>query len=215
MFGLLFLNTLTRCVKVPNAPVMYDDLNDVLRELNSRLVRAASDRQSPMHTPAVVTSDIDVRTMVLRATNSSDWTLRFHTDIRAPKVASIEADPRMAVLFYDKGAKVQIRVRGTGRILRDEPVTDLAWEKSDNFARRCYLGEGPGTGSQQPTTGLPPEFRGVEPTDQQLVGARENFAVLVVEMVDLDWFYLAHTGHIRAQFTRGEAREWEGRWVAP
>ncbi len=193
---------------------MFDTLEDVQRDLTQRLVRAAKDRKSPMHVPAVVTSDVDARGMVLREFDSSAWTLRFHTDTRAPKVTAIEADPRMAVLFYDKGAKIQIRVRGEGCILRDAPVTETAWNNGSNFARRCYLGDGPGVVSEDPTSGLPAELEGVEPSDEQLEPAWENFAVLLVELRELDWLYLAHTGHLRAQFARDETG-WSGKWVSP
>ena len=193
---------------------MFDNFDEVLSDLTRRLSTAASDRRSPMHVPAVVTSDVEARGMVLRDFNSDTWTLRFHTDLRAPKVAAIAADPRMAVLFYDKPAKVQIRVRGTGRVEHEGPLVDEAWGESANFARRCYLGEGPGAVSEVPTSGLPGEFEGVEPDDAQLVPARENFAVLLIELTDLDWFYLAHTGHIRAQFKR-DGSDWQGSWVAP
>lgn len=194
---------------------MFDSLDDVLGDLTNRLLGAATDRKSPMHVPAVITSDIDARGMVLRAFDSEGWTLRFHTDTRAPKVAAIEADPRMAVLFYDKGAKIQIRVRGTGMVLRDAPVTQAAWASGTNFARRCYLGDGPGSASAAPTSGLPPQFEGVEPSDEQLEPAWDNFAVLLIRLDALDWLHLAHTGHIRAQFARGEGGAWQGRWVSP
>jgi 3-hydroxyisobutyrate dehydrogenase len=121
----------------------------------------------------------------------------------------------MAVLFYDKGAKIQIRVRGTGAVLADAPVTDAAWADGTNFAKRCYLGDGPGAASNAPTSGLPAEFEGVEPTDAQLEPARQNFAVVVVTLAEMDWFTLAHTGHVRAQFSRNDNGAWEGRWVSP
>ncbi|QIQ86625.1 pyridoxamine 5'-phosphate oxidase family protein [Erythrobacter sp.] len=194
---------------------MYEQLDEVLADLSARLTRAARDRRSPMHTPAVVTGDVDARIMVLRAFDREAFTLRFHTDIRAPKAAALNADPRAAVLFYDKGAKIQIRARGTARVLDDAPVTRQAWADSTNFARRCYLGEGPGTPSNAPTSGLPREFEGVEPTDEQLVAAWPNFAVLMVELTSLDWLYLAHTGHVRAGFERAEDGSWEGRWLSP
>ena len=193
---------------------MFDQLDDVRQDLTNRLIRAAKDRRSPMHTPAVVTSDVDARVMVLREFDCAAWTLRFHTDTRAPKVGPIEADPRMAVLFYDKGAKVQIRVRGRGRILREEEVTQQAWANGSNFARRCYLGDGPGTLADSPTSGLPAELEGVEPSDEQLEPAWDNFSVLLVEVRELDWLYLAHTGHVRAQFAR-DGDDWAGRWVSP
>jgi 3-hydroxyisobutyrate dehydrogenase len=194
---------------------MFDDLADIRTDLVNRLIRAARDRKSAMHTPAVVTSDVDARTMVLREFDSTAWTLRFHTDARAHKVAPVEADPRMAVLFYDKGAKIQIRARGRGAILRDAPLADKAWDTGSNFARRCYMGDGPGAPSAAPTSGLPPEFEGIEPTDAQLEPARANFAVLLVTLEQLDWLYLAHPGHRRARFGRDAAGEWRGGWIAP
>ncbi|MEM1196303.1 MAG: pyridoxamine 5'-phosphate oxidase family protein [Pseudomonadota bacterium] len=194
---------------------MFDQLDDVRADLSNRLIRAARDRKSPMHTPAVVTSDIDARTMVLREFDSQAYTLRFHTDTRAPKVAPIEADPRVGVLFYDKGAKIQIRARGTARLARDEPIADTAWSNGTNFARRCYMGDGPGASSPVPTSGLPPELEGVEPSDDQLAAARPNFAVLLITLSALDWLYLAHTGHVRACFGREPDGQWQGRWVAP
>jgi 3-hydroxyisobutyrate dehydrogenase len=205
---------LTRGGERPKAEAMFETLDEIRADCATRLIRAARDRKSPMHTPVIVTADVDARVMVLRAFDSASHTLRLHTDTRAPKAAAIAADPRVAAVFYDKGAKIQIRVRGRGRIEARGPVADAAWAASTNFARRCYLGDGPGAGSDEPTSGLPPEFEGVEPDDTQLLPARQNFAVLLIEIDRLDWLYLAHTGHIRAQFTRaGEG--WEGRWVAP
>ncbi len=195
---------------------MFETLEDTLADCRNRLIRAPRDRKSPMHTPVVVTGDVDARVMVLRAFDAQSWRLRFHTDARAPKAQVIAADPRVALLLYDKGAKIQIRARGLGEVLTTGAEVDAAWAASTNFARRCYLGEGPGAASDTPTSGLPPEFEGVEPDDAQLIPARENFALLMIRLTALDWLYLAHTGHVRAQFTRdGAGDEWQGRWIAP
>ena len=197
---------------------MFDTFDAVLADLTQRLTHAAKNRRSPMHTPVVATSDVDARVMVLREFDADAWTLRFHTDARAPKVTTIATDPRMVVLLYDAPSKIQIRVRGIGEVLTDDPVTDSAWASSANFARRCYLGEGPGCISDTPSSGLPPEFEGVEPTAEEVEPGRPNFAVLRITLQELDWFYLAHTGHVRAQFTRSAEEGdigWQGRWVTP
>ena len=91
---------------------MFDSLDDICTDCANRLIRAAHDRKNPMHTPVIVTADVDARVMVLRAFDAARWILRLHTDTRAPKARAIAADPRMAVLLYDKGAKIQIRLRG-------------------------------------------------------------------------------------------------------
>jgi hypothetical protein len=205
---------LTRTGERPKAGAMFEQLEEIRADCANRLIRAAHDRKSPMHTPVIVTADVDARVMVLRAFDASAWRLRLHTDARAPKAQAIAADPRMAAVFYDKGAKIQLRVRGTGRIETQGPAADAAWAASTNFARRCYLGDGPGAASPEATSGLPPAFEGVEPDDAQLLPARENFAVLLIDIDALDWLYLAHTGHRRAQFVR-TGDEWSARWVAP
>ena len=185
-------------------------LEDIRLDIATRLGRAAKDRKSPMHTPVVATADADVRVMVLRAYDRATETLRFHTDTRAPKSTVIGEGAPVGVLFYDKGAKIQIRCRGEGRIERSGPIADAAWAASTNFARRCYLGDGPGAASEAATSGLPPELEGVQPSEEQILPARENFAVLLVQVTHFDWLYLAQTGHMRAQFDGETAR-----WVAP
>lgn len=160
-----------------------------------------------MHTPVVATADADARIMVLRGYDPEARIVRFHTDWRAPKAAMIGHGAPVGVLFYDKQDKVQIRCHGQGRIDRTGPIADAAWASSTRYARRCYLGDAPGARSDVPTSGLPMEFEGVEPTEQELILARANFAVLLVELVSLDWFSLAHTGHRRARFV-GEQGEW-------
>lgn len=195
---------------------MFTTLDDVRVDCLNRLIRAPRDRKSPMHAPVIVTSDVDARVMVLRAFDMATWTLRLHTDARSPKAQVVGADPRVAVLFYDKGAKIQIRARGKARIFSDGAQVDSAWAASTNFARRCYLGAGPGTASSVPTSGLPPEFEGVEPDDAQLVPARENFALLMITITAIDWLYLAHTGHVRAQLIRtDDGADWQVQWVTP
>jgi hypothetical protein len=164
------------------------------------------------------TADGDLRVLVLRAFHGENWQFRFHTDSRSPKVGMIEAQPSIGLLFYDKDVKVQIRVRGTATVHRDDALADAAWAESTNFARRCYLAvDGPGSASPRPTSGLPPHIEGEQPSDDDLRPARSNFAIIMVRALRLDWLYLANSGHRRAVFERGETdgTDWQGRWVIP
>ena len=189
---------------------MQDDLDAIRINFEERLARAASDRWSPMHTPVVATSDADVRVMVLRDFDRATATLRFHTDVRAPKVTAIGGGASVGALFYDKAEKVQLRVRGEGRVESDGPRADAAWAQSDNFARRCYLGTGPGAPSEGPTSGLPDWAEGIQPTEKQLAPVRDNFAVLLVQVEEIDWYWLSNDGHRRA-LVRREG----GHWLTP
>lgn len=190
---------------------MINNLHNVRTDISERLADAASNRRSPMHTPVVTTADADARVMVLREYDASRRRLRFHTDARSPKCAVIADNPQMGVLFYDREAKVQMRCRGTGRVETSGPDADAAWEASTNFARRCYLAENaPGATSAEQTSGLPEWAEGIQPEDEQVIPARVNFAVLLVEVTRIDWLYLSNDGHRRAVF-EGD----KGRWVVP
>ena len=193
-----------------------ETLDNIYDDIGARLNEGATNRRSALHTPIVATPDADVRVMVLRAFDHANWCLRFHTDARSPKCDVIgsrdEGGAPIGVLFYDREAKLQLRCRGRGWIERDTPLADAAWAASDNYARRCYLGEGPGAASGAPTSGLPREFEGTRPTDAEVAPARGHFAILVVELEQADWFSLAHDGHKRAIFQLASG---EGRWVSP
>ena len=189
---------------------MIDTLSAARSDCLERLERAASDRKSPMHIPVVTTADADARMMVLRAFERATWTLRFHTDARAPKIDIIKNDPRVGVLCYDPEDKVQLRMRGTARIEHRSALADAAWDDSDRYARRCYLGAAPGTEVAEPSSGLPDWAEGIKPTEEQLAPVRDHFAVLLVEVAEVDWYALSHDGHRRALL-----RPSSGHWLTP
>lgn len=181
--------------------LMTDALNAILIEVRHHIGYGAAHRRSPMHTPIVGTADGDLRIMVLREFDRATNTLRFHTDVRSPKVAAILRDPAIAVLFYDPDAKVQIRVRGRGRTEQSGAIADAAWEHGTPFARRCYLAEAaPGRPCNRPLSGLPAWAEGMVPTEAQVAPGRENFAVMLVQVESFDWLFLDNAGHRRARF---------------
>jgi pyridoxamine 5'-phosphate oxidase len=196
---------------------MFETLAAVLADAAAHLTRATRDRKSPMHVPVVGTGDGDLRMMVLRACDPEIGLLRFHTDARSAKAATIAANGLASVLAFDPEAKIQLRLRGAARIETSGPVADAAWAAASEYARRCYLAVGaPGSPAERPGSGLPAEVEGIRPSEEQLLPARENFAVLLIEPLSLDWLYLAHDGHRRAQFTRqAPGQDWQGTWVIP
>lgn len=196
---------------------MFETLDAVLADATNHLTRAARDRKSPMHVPVVGTSDGDLRMMVLRACDADIGLLRFHTDARSPKAQLIGEGGMASVLAFDAEAKMQLRLKGPARIETNGPVADAAWAAATEFARRCYLAvAAPGSPADAPGSGLPAEVEGVRPSEVQLLPARNNFAVLLMAPIALDWLYLAHDGHRRAQFTRtAVGQDWQGTWVIP
>ncbi|MBB4612518.1 flavin-binding protein [Novosphingobium taihuense] len=192
-------------------------LDSVLAEAISRLQLAARDRHHAMHTPVVATPDGDMRIMVLREASEGLSTLRFHTDLRSPKTALIGQGAPVGVLAYDPVDRVQLRMRGEGRIEQYGSIADAAWDRANASSRRCYLaGTGPSGVLAAPGSALPDHLLHRAPTLDETLPARENFCVLLVEVRSLDWLHLTHEGGTRARFTRSQANApWQGAWLAP
>lgn len=197
----------------------FDDLDAAFEQLWQRLGRGVADRRSPWHTPAVATLGNDgapeARVMVLRGVDRERAVLRVHTDRRAGKVAGLARDPRASLLFYDSGAKLQLRARGIARLLLHGSAADAAWAATSRFARRCYLApEPPGSVSPVPRSGLPAAVEQREPSQEESEAGRTAFAVVEVEIASLEWLYLAHAGHRRAVHRREETG-WQAQWLTP
>ncbi len=188
----------------------------VIQDIRDCLIRGANSRKSPMHSPVLVTADGQARVLVLRDFDQEAMMLRFHTDARSPKVATLAANPAVTVLLYDPDAKVQLRIGGTARVERSSEAAQAAWEVSNNFARRCYLAEAaPGSLSNSPVSGLPQWADGILPSDDQIAPARENFAIVLVSICEVDWLYLAHGGHRRANIRISDTGQSVFNWVVP
>jgi pyridoxamine 5'-phosphate oxidase len=183
------------------------------------LEEGARSRKSPMHTPSLASIDAaglpTQRVLVLRAAEREAARLRFHTDVRSPKVSEIGDGAAVHVLAYHPDARIQLRLSGTARVERAGEMVDTVWRDSTLFARRCYLAEGaPGSALDAPGSGLPAWVEGREPDESEVQPARANFALLFVEVRAMDWLHLANSGHRRAWFER-VGGEWSGRWLLP
>lgn len=185
-----------------------DDLSGFERWCWSLVSRGVKDRRSPFHTPTLATvgddGRPDLRTLVLRGANEGERTLRFHTDRRAGKLRQIVAEPRVAVHFYDAGRKLQLRMDGRASFETADAGTGAeAWERTRDFSRACYrVQPAPGSVIEEGHAYAMPN----EPRDAE--EGRENFAVLLVRVDEVEALYLAASGHRRARF--GDAT-----WLVP
>ncbi|GAA0281693.1 flavin-binding protein [Alteraurantiacibacter aestuarii] len=186
---------------------MFVQLDQIEVDMRRSLAEGVSNRASPMHTAVMATADADLRVMVLRAFDAKSWTVRLHTDARSSKVAVIGEGAPVGLLFYDAEARIQIRAKGAGRIETRGPAADAAWAAASNHARRCYLANAaPGSAMAAAGSGLPEDVEGQRPSDDQLIPARGNFAVLQVQLQELDWLCLDHEGHRRARFVIADGK---------
>ncbi|WP_108809975.1 pyridoxamine 5'-phosphate oxidase family protein [Sphingorhabdus sp. Alg231-15] len=198
-----------------------DDLALSLEEAWRLLVSGSKDRKSPLHTPSVATvqnnGSPSQRIMVLREAAREDRILRFNTDVRASKVVDIGDGGPVSILGYHPEAKVQLRLSGLGRIEHNSSAGDAAWNEATLYGKRCYLADpAPGSPVRAPTSGLDPAVEGRKPEGFEVAPARENFAILLIEIDKIEWLYLAHTGHRRALFTWNmDNSKWDGQWLVP
>lgn len=199
----------------------FDALATAEARLWQALGRAAKDRRSPWHTPVLATVAADgapqARVLVLRQVERDARLLRLHSDARTPKVAQIRAEPRVSLLLYDPGARLQLRIAGLARADHDGAVADRAWADANLFARRCYTAPvAPGALADGPTSGLPAELEKREPTAEESLAGRRNFATILLVAHRLEFLHLAVTGHRRGAFDWDEqTKQWIGQWLVP
>jgi pyridoxamine 5'-phosphate oxidase len=197
----------------------YNDLDASLAHAWALLQRGASNRRSHFHTLTFATTDEqghpDARILVLREADATTARLRFHTDARSDKAALIGNGAAVSVLAYDPDEHIQLRLRGTATIDTASARRQAAWEATSLYGRRCYLGNvGPGGAADAPTSGLPADVEGIEPSAERSAPGLANFAVLWVKITRVEWLFLAHQGHRRARFEASPAG-WAGRWLIP
>ena len=191
---------------------MPDSLDDVWSHAWARLLAGARGRDDPFHQGVLANAAGDgpqARYAVLRAVDPDAATVAFHTDRRSPKLAQLQADPRVGWCFLGHGE--QLRLRGRVALHLDDPAADAAWAACGRASRATYtVPLAPGSPIDDPAAGNRPN-----PADAAtLAAARMNFALVRVQLEALDWLSLAASGHRRAVFVP-EGGRWQGRWVSP
>lgn len=178
----------------PPPPAFYDDLDASLETAWQLWGRGTVDRHSAFHAPIVASVDADgnpqARTMILRAVDRDQRTMRFHTDVRSAKIGQWQGTARVCILGYDASKKIQLRVNGHVTLHTTDAVADDAWNNSRPESRVAYSVKiAPGSVVDMPTATPQPNGEG-----------RENFAVVIVNIDSLEWIYLSAEGNRRALF---------------
>ncbi len=187
-----------------NTPPPSDDLDHIEAEVWTLLAAGARSHRAPFHSGVVGTITADgpnLRTVILRGADAAARRIRFHTDTRSPKFAELSADPRLAWTFYDEPSRLQLRLWGMAILHHDDALADAQWLATPLNSRRIYHAvTAPGTSSDVPTGGLPPELDDARWTAEFSERARPCFAVIETAVTRLEALYLHHAGHRRAAF---------------
>jgi 3-hydroxyisobutyrate dehydrogenase len=196
----------------------WNSLEEILKTTWDMLIRGASVARDPFHTPVLGTASsggCQLRTVVLRSVVQEERILICHTDLRSGKIREIRQNPRVSWLFYHPQQKIQLRLAGQATIHTADELADQQWAATKLMSRRCYCAPvGPGTTSDEPSSGLPDSLQNRSPTLAESELGRKNFTVISCRIDYLDWLFLSARGHRRAQFS------WRGnnvgaKWVTP
>lgn len=195
-----------------------DDLDQILADTWATLDCAVKTRKHPFHSPVLASINQnrpDSRVVILREADPAQRILRFHTDIRAPKVQQIQSNPHVSFLFYSQPDRLQLRIQATATVHIDDEYKNQGWEESTLLARRCYSAlHAPSTEVDEPTSGLPQELENRQPSEEEAEQGKPNFAVVRCTVQEIDWFSLQFTGHRRARFTWKD-NQLQKTWLSP
>ena len=182
----------------------YEDFVEIKKKIWSMLNNAVKDRNSQFRIPVFScgnNDNIESRIVVLRKSDENNNIVQFHSDIRSDKIDILKKNPKASFLFYDKELKIQVRLKVEAIINHKNDVTKQSWEKTQHISRKCYLVDnGPGTISDEPTSGLKPELDNFDYTKEESEEGYINFTVIQCKIKSIEWLYLAAKGHRRARF---------------
>jgi hypothetical protein len=110
--------------------------------LAGELTAAVGSAKHGLHLLTVATVGTDgqpeARTVVLRHVDPLRREIRFHSDIRSPKVQALRTSPRVALHWYDPVLRVQVRVAAVAVIHHGDTVAAVTWNASQPMSRAIY-----------------------------------------------------------------------------
>jgi pyridoxamine 5'-phosphate oxidase len=196
-----------------------ENTNEIFEDIIKNLTRGVKDRKHNFHTPVFSNindeNDIESRVVVLRQFDPLSMVLNFHTDFRSPKVYSLIKKNISLFVFYDHKSKIQLRIKTLSLINNQNTVAEEIWGETKLFSRKCYLTEkAPSSITSLPEDGIDDKLKGKEPTLEESEKGYKNFTVIQNQIQQIDWLYLAASGHRRLKVILGEKKP-SFEWLIP
>jgi pyridoxamine 5'-phosphate oxidase len=187
------------------------DLTAILSQCWTLLGRGSADRRHGFHHPVVSSvsaqNEPRSRVVILRAVNVDARILRFHTDIRSAKWQDLAVRPSVCIVFYDEGAKVQLRVDGIAKLHHADDVAEAGWAASQRMSRVGYgIVPGPGQVIEQFDAFVLPDM------DDAIADGKGNFGVVAIHIKRIEWLALKALGNRRALF---DVSNGSAQWLVP
>jgi pyridoxamine 5'-phosphate oxidase len=185
-----------------DAPASNDPLESLDRieaRVWEELARCAHDRAHQWRVAALATLDAngeaDARSVVIREVDVERRELMFFTDARSPKVAQFAANPKGTLVMWSTDLGWQLRLRVSLRVETAGLAVSSRWARLKmKPAAFDYLSP------------LPPGTPLKHPQPER--GSRGHFAVVMAQVLSIDWLGLRDEGQRRAEFAGPEATRW-------
>ena len=192
--------------------------NKIYNNIKELLINGAKDRNHAFHTPIFSNNNningINSRVIVLRKFNHEEMNLIFNTDYRSPKIIELKKNSKSNFVFYDAKIKIQLRIKTVTNIHYDDNTASEAWKQTRLFSRKCYLTKkAPSSATMLAEDGIPEHLKGIDPTKDESEIGYKNFTVLENLIQEIDWLYLASSGHRRLKISLNNKPKFE--WIIP
>ncbi|SEL83153.1 Pyridoxine/pyridoxamine 5'-phosphate oxidase [Aquimarina amphilecti] len=153
----------------------------------------------------LATSDFNntprLRTVVLR--NIDDQlNLMVYTDERSKKIANIQANNRVSLLFYDQNRLLQIAIKAKAEIINDQQSLETIWKQIPSKSRNDY------------TTELSPGVEIKNPDDINYLEGKHYFSAIKLIPMRIEYLRLTRPNHIKVAFKK-ENNNWKGNYIIP
>ena len=200
-------------------PKHYDNIDSIYELIWELLDIGQKDINSPFHQAYLATHNNNypsIRTVVLRAADSKDKIISFHTDYRSNKINEILKNDKISILFYDHDRKIQIKFSGKAIVNNKNEKSNQSWQESRSFSKKCYIvDEPPGSISDHPTSGFKKQYEIELPDEEILNSGYENFTIVKMDILEIEWLYLYRYGHRRAKFSLNNKELEKKVWLTP
>ncbi len=188
--------------------ILLQTPDEIRHQIWKELSRATHDRHHAWRTPVLATAcpngSVNARTVILRTVNTTEAQLQIFTDARSPKVTEIADASNAVFVFWSSKLSWQLRMRVTISVLTTGPTVDTLWQRiKQSASARDYL-------SLSPPGSLLESDSFNSPTTTETTLNTSHFAVLTMQVIEMDWLELTSTGHRRAKITTDT---WE--WLTP
>ena len=189
-----------------------DSLNDIFDAIRHELNRGALDSKHPFRFVSMATlseEGPDVRYVVLRKIDK-EFNFYFFTDLRTSKVAQLNKDNRITLLFYHPGKRVQIKVTGLAEIHMNDSLSQNFWSQVQGEAKKAY------NSILAPRSIIPDPSLAYQWSVEK---DYHNFGLIKLIPLEIEGLQLNGMTHIRTRFRKSEKENemnsWSSEWLVP